>query len=444
MQLPVWTSLDSWIVLSALLVALNCALLGNFLLLRKQSMMGDAISHAVLPGLAAAFLLTGSRGSLVMFVGALVLGVVTAFLVQWITKTGQVEEGASMGVVFTSLFALGLILIRQAASQVDLDPSCVLYGAVELAPFDVVKIGGWSLPNAVLVNGAMLLVNGVFVMVLWKELKLSSFDSALAKSLGMRVGALHYGFMALVAATTVASFQVVGSILVIAMLIVPAATAFLLTRRLWVMVFLSLLVAAGASIGGHWSALVVPELLGYEGDTSTAGMIAVFSGLLFLCAWLFSPQQGVVALGLHRLREWERVAKDDVLAALWRLQEKHHGPVAFSLLKPILSMEPVIHRFAFLLLRIRGRIKLDRGDLGERTVQLIGKGYAEAQKVVRSHRLWEHYLVEEIGVRVDRVHQSAERLEHVTSQEMRAEMARELGNPEKDPHLKTIPGEETV
>ena len=126
--------LDGWIVVAGMLCAMSCALLGNFLVLRRMSMMGDAISHAVLPGLAVAFLITGTRDSLPMFIGAAVVGVLTAVFTQWVNRFGKVEESASMGVVFTALFAIGLILIVRAADSVDLDPGCVLYGTISIAP----------------------------------------------------------------------------------------------------------------------------------------------------------------------------------------------------------------------------------------------------------------------------------------------------------------------
>ena len=141
-----WSFIDSWIVVTGALSAMSCALLGNYLVLRRMSMMGDAISHAVLPGLAIAFLITGSRDSLPMLIGATAIGVLTALLIQGITKLSGLDRGASMGVIFTTLFALGLILIRQAADHVDLDPGCVLYGAIELTPLDVYEIGGMEIP----------------------------------------------------------------------------------------------------------------------------------------------------------------------------------------------------------------------------------------------------------------------------------------------------------
>lgn len=276
-----WYPLDTWIVLIGSLAAVSCSLVGCFLVLRRLSLMGDAISHAVLPGLAAGYLLSGERASPILFLAAVVAGIVTAFLTHGISQLGKVDRGASMGIVFTSLFALGLILIVRAADTVDLDPGCVLYGALELAPLDLVTVAGYPVPRTALTAGGSLLLNLVVIAVLFKEWRLSSFDPELSRSLGYNPNLMHYLLMLLVAVTTVAAFEAVGSILVIAMLIVPAATASLLTNRLG-----SMLVVAGAlavvSAGlGHVAALVVPGLLGFAG-TSTSGMMAVVAGLLFL------------------------------------------------------------------------------------------------------------------------------------------------------------------
>jgi manganese/zinc/iron transport system permease protein len=300
-----WSFIDTWIIVTGILSAMSCALLGNYLVLRRMSMMGDAISHAVLPGLAIAFLITGSRDSLPMLVGAVGVGVLTAVLIQGINKLSGLDQGASMGVIFTSLFALGLILIRQAADHVDLDPGCVLYGAIELTPLDVLftlRAGGTELeiPRAAVVLGAVLTINLAAILALYKELKISSFDPALATAAGINATFMHYLLMALVAVTTVASFEAVGSIIVIAMLIVPAATAYLLTDRLGVMLALSAVAGALSAGLGHLGALTVPVWFGFE-STTTSGMMAAAAGLLFVLAWLFSPRYGLLLKG--RLRQ---------------------------------------------------------------------------------------------------------------------------------------------
>lgn len=309
-----WLPYDTWIVVIGALCAVACALPGNFLVLRRMSMMGDAISHAVLPGLAIGFLLTGSRASLPMFIGAAVVGILTAVFTQWISQFGKVDRGASMGIVFTTLFAIGLLLIVQAADRVDLDPGCVLYGAIELTPLDIwldTSLAGWPLqiPRAAITLSIVLLLNLIVLLSLYKEFKISAFDPATATTVGVSASGMHYLLMAMVAVTTVASFEAVGSIIVIAMLVVPPATAYLLTDRLNIMIALSALIATGAATLGHVGAIVVPGWFGFDG-TSTSGMMAVAVGLLFCGAWLFSPRHGLIR---HWIRaDIEEIAKPSI------------------------------------------------------------------------------------------------------------------------------------
>src|SRR5690606_19274940 len=184
-----WYAYDTWIVVTGALCAVAAALPGVFLVLRRMSMMGDAISHAILPGLAVAFLVTSARTSFIMFAGAAAVGVLTAVFTQWISNWGRVDRGASMGVVFTTLFALGLLLIVRAADHVDLDPDCILYGAIELTPLDTIgfSIGGMLLnvPRAAIVLGVVGLINLLLIVVFYKEYKISAFDPDLATAQGI-------------------------------------------------------------------------------------------------------------------------------------------------------------------------------------------------------------------------------------------------------------------
>ena len=299
-----WLPSDTWIVITGALCAMACALPGCFLVLRKMSMMGDAISHAVLPGLAAAFLITGSRASLTMFIGAAIVGVLTALFTQWISRLGNVDRGAAMGIVFTTLFALGLVLIRQAAHKVDLDPGCVLYGAIELTPEDNLILFGYLVPRAAVVAGSIFLLNLLIIMTLFKEFRLSAFDSGLSDTLGFSSNFLHYLLMVMVAITTVASFEAVGSVIVIAMLIVPAATALLLTHRLGFVLALSCVFGIASAFLGHLGAITVPTWFGFV-DTNTSGMMATMAGIIFLAVWILAPQTGLLAKLLRRNQELE-------------------------------------------------------------------------------------------------------------------------------------------
>ena len=281
-----WTEIDTWTTLTAVVCAAACALPGSFLVLRRMSMMGDAISHAVLPGIALGFLLTGSRTSMAMFVGAAVVGVLTAVFTQWVGRFGRVDRGAAMGVVFTTMFALGLLLLVQGADHVDLDPDCVLYGAIELVPLDTVTVMQWEVPRAFLVLAGVMALNLVVIALFFKEMRISAFDPALADALGFRPEMMHYLLMVMTAVTTVASFEAVGSIMVIAMLIVPAATARLLTNRLSSMLVVAVLLESVAAVLGHLGAMVVPGWFGFE-STNSSGMMAVMTGAIFFVAWLY-------------------------------------------------------------------------------------------------------------------------------------------------------------
>ncbi|MDJ0780467.1 MAG: metal ABC transporter permease [Desulfosarcinaceae bacterium] len=430
-----WTSFDTWIVVTGALSAAACALLGNYLVLRKLSMMGDAISHAVLPGLALAFIITGSRDSLPMLVGATAIGVLTAFLVQALFRLSELEKGATMGVIFTTFFALGLILIRQAADHVDLDPSCVLYGAIELTPLDVYELMGMEIPRAALTNLGMLAVNLLFVGLFYKELKITSFDPALATTLGINATFLHYALMTLVAATTVAAFESVGSILVIAMLIVPAATAHLLTDRLGAMLVISVLIAALSALLGHLGAITVPTWFGFT-DTSTAGMMGVATGLIFLVTFLLAPRYGVVS---RVLRQWQlslKIVADDVLGFLYRyeeLKQPQSPPVQAGDLQKALkaggSLWPALWQ-----LKRRGAIRQTADD-----VLPTETGLAQGARLVRSHRLWESYLCDALQMCPTDVHALAHDLEHFTDASMSEALARQSGDPNIDPHERQIP-----
>ncbi|HBE68838.1 MAG TPA: iron ABC transporter [Planctomycetaceae bacterium] len=453
--------LDGWIVLAAVLCALAASLLGNFLVLRRMSMLGDAISHAVLPGLAVAFFVSESRNSLPMFVGAVIVGTLTAFFTQWIHRVGRVDEGASMGVVFTSLFALGLLLIVQAADNVDLDPGCVLYGSIELTPFHKVGFFGWEVPAAVRTLGVVTCINLLFVGVFYKELKIASFDPALATSLGFNSAFIHYLLMVLVAVTAVASFESVGNVLVVAMFVVPPATAALLTRRLSIMILLSGVVAVCSACLGHVAAILVPAQFGFE-STTTAGMMAVMTGIFLSIAALFSPSHGILVRFVRRKFLSLRILGDDIVALLYRFEEPdrrdaatlgHAANVArrsptnagtdagvqelpMHELRRLLLCGQTSLMIAAQRLRARGELRITNSQFA-----LTDAGRARAQNLVRSHRLWEQYLREHAGVPASRVHGVAEQIEHFTDQELRERLDAETNEPAVDPHGRPIPSE---
>jgi len=428
--------LDGWIVVTGILCAVAATLLGNFLVLRRMSMLGDAISHAVLPGIAVAFFISQSRSSLPMFLGAIAVGIVTAMFTEWIRGVGKVDEGAAMGVVFTSLFALGLVMVVQAADHVDLDPGCVLYGAIEFTPLDTIPLGGMEIPRSVVTLSLVTLVNLAFVLLFFKELKLCSFDPALATTTGFHAAAIHYALMTLVAITAVASFESVGNILVVAMFIVPPCAAYLLTDRITHMIAISVVIAILSAVLGHVSAITVPAWFGFR-STSTAGMMAVAAGLAFFLAALFGPRHGILVKFVRRKSLTWTILSEDILSLLYRLEERNQGNLARgSYLQTILLSGRAATRAALRWLTLRGDVRRVQG-----VYQLTTAGTTRAQGLVRSHRLWEQYLVSHVGVTVDRIHDKAERLEHFTDRTLRDRLHEETSTPDVDPHGSEIPPE---
>ncbi|MEY2724334.1 MAG: Manganese transport system rane protein MntB [Planctomycetota bacterium] len=431
-----WTwEYDGWLVLAAVLCAVAATIPGNFLVLRRMSLLGDAISHAVLPGLAAAFWFTQTRDSLPVFLGAVITGLLTAILTQWIQNLGKVDEGASIGVVFTTLFAVGLVMMSYAAPRVDLDPNCVLYGQLEASPLESLTIGSFTLPRIVLTLGIVMFVNIAVVAFFFKELLISSFDPGLATTEGCNAQLMHHLLMVIVAVTAVASFEAAGNILFVAMLIVPPATALLLTQRLGSMIIVSACLAAVAAVSGHVAATTIPRWFGFR-STSTAGMITVCSGLLFLITAAFSPSNGFIAIWLRRQRLALRILSEDVLALLYRLEERGSDRAeSLAYMSKTLLSSTAQTWLALQRQRIRGWISTERPGF-----RLTAAGRQAAAAIVRSHRLWESYLVQE-GIDAGVIHRQAEKLEHFTGRSLRDRLQVEGAASDRDPHGSVIPEE---
>ncbi|MCX2741474.1 metal ABC transporter permease [Pontibacter anaerobius] len=277
-----------WIILTGSLVATCCSLLGCYLILRRMAMVGDAISHAVLPGIVIAFLFTGSRESVPMLIGAGLLGVFTTFLIEFFHRYARVQADASIGVTFTWLFAIGIILISVFAGQVDLDQDCVLYGEIAYVPLDLwITEGGLSLgPRTLWTIGIVTVLIILFIVLGYKELFLTTFDPAYAAAIGISTSVWYYSLMTAVSLTTVASFESVGAILVVALLVAPPATAYLLTDNFKKMLLLSVMAGILASAAGYYLAVWI--------DGSIAGAIATVTGIEFMLAFLFSPSRGIL------------------------------------------------------------------------------------------------------------------------------------------------------
>jgi len=331
-----WTenlSTTFWIVLMGFLITAACGLIGNYLILRRMALVGDAISHSVLPGMAIAFLLADSLSTLPMFLGALGAGIVTTVLIELIHKKTRVKQDSAIGITFSTLFAIGVIIISVGLSDsVHLDTDCVLYGEIAFVPLDLVqtKLGSDALSVVEKIPGLnsemfldgdlltiappsvirMAVVAGItllLVVLFYKELLVTSFDSGLSSSLGINSTVVHYALMGMLSVIIVSAFEAVGAILVIAMLILPGATASLLAHRLPLMFGITVVHALLSAVGGIHLATWL--------DCSPAGAMVVAGSAVFALAWVFSPSEGLLRRWLGREldeldeEELERLAK---------------------------------------------------------------------------------------------------------------------------------------
>ena len=287
-------------ILIGMFAAIACALPGNFLILRRQALIGDAISHVVLPGIVVAFLVTGAVTTWPMMIGAAGAAVVAVVLIEAIKRLGRIEPGAAMGVTFTSLFAFGVLLLEQSdTSSVHLDVEHALYGNLESLIW--LSAEGWGslldpvalaeLPPELGRMGVVALLMVLLTLVFWRPLKLATFDEGFANTLGIPTVALGIGLVIAAAVAAVAAFDAVGSIIVIAMFICPPAAARLMTNRLEIQMLWSVAFAVLSALLGYVLAGYGPLWLGGENAVSAAGMIATVAGILLGLACLFAPHR---------------------------------------------------------------------------------------------------------------------------------------------------------
>ncbi len=463
-----WNVIDTWIVIIAGLAAMACALPGVFLVLRRQSMMGDALSHTSLLGIVLSLLFVNScyrwgwisleamqaLEPLAIVIGAIIVGVLTSWAAEWIRGYGRVESSAALGVVFTSLFALSLLLIRLKAGDAHIDEKCVLYGVVETSVMQTffgkgllgLSNSGSGIPVAAIANLSVLMLNIVLLLLFYKELKISSFDPDLATSLGINASLMNNLLMAVTAISLVTAFKSVGSILVIAMLVVPAATASLMSNRLHWVVLWSLVIAWLTALLGHSFALTLPPLIfsymknSSEFNASTAGMMAVTAGLLFTTAMLFAPRYGLLSRVIERFRLTLKIVGEDLIGLLYRIDEqsKQYQPAEVpALVSRMTGVSSFMTTLATIRLRVLGLI-----SSGAEGYMLTVSGKQTAQEIVRSHRLWESYMAEHFELSESHLHETASAVEHYLTPEIRKELSETLPQTSTDPHGRIIPPEE--
>lgn len=304
----------------AAVVAIACAIPGVFLVLRKMALISDAISHAILPGIVIGFFITQDLNSPLLILLAAITGVITVIMVESIQKTGLVKEDTAIGLVFPVLFSIGVILIAKNANDVHLDVDAVLLGELAFAPFDRLMVAGadWG-PKSLWVMGTILLITITLQVLFFKELKVSTFDAGLSSAIGFSPVIMHYGLMSVSSITVVGAFDAVGAILVVALMIAPAATAYLLTENLKKMIWLSILFGVISAISGYWMANIL--------DASISGSIATTLGIIFLIVYLLAPKKGLISVLYRQKQQKIEVSLITFLLHLNRHEEKRERHV---------------------------------------------------------------------------------------------------------------------
>ena len=287
------SSVPLMIMATGALVGSAASLLGTFLVLRASSMVSDAISHSIILGIVLVWLMTGQQGGPLQIIGAALTGVLTVFLTELLVSTRRIRSDAAIGLVFPVLFSIGVLLINLYARDVHIDQHTVLLGEIGFVWLDTVEINAHQVPVALLTMAVMTLINVTFVLLFYKELKLATFDAALAKALGFAPTLLTYALYMLTSATAVASFDAVGVILFIAFVIVPPSAAHLLTDRLGLMLVYGVVISIVSSLAGY--------ALSMAWNVSIGGMMALMTGLCLILSFLFGPRYGLIAQELRRM-----------------------------------------------------------------------------------------------------------------------------------------------
>lgn len=394
------------------MVGVMCGVLGCFIVLRNMAMIGDALSHAILPGVVLAFILIG-QSTLGFFGGAVAAGLLSAIGITWIQRNVKTKNDAAIGIVFTAMFSLGVIGISYISRQpgVHLDLKDFLFG-------NVLGVANDDLYLTAVITVYVLLSVAVF----YRYLFITTFQPVIAQTMGISVRAIHYFLMLLLSFAVVASLQTVGVILVVAMLITPASTALLLSDRLQKVLVLAAFFGLLSAVTGLVASIVL--------ETTPGPAMAVAATVFYLLAAFFSPKKGLVFSFFQTRKLQRRIRMEDTLKQAFRLQQEDQ-----------LSFENLLHNLGFgagSLQRQLQRLRLN-GLVDRDRLVLTEKGREEARRLVRAHRLWETYLATEVGLTTEQIHDDAEKYEHLLTDEILDEVDKALGYPTTDPHGSPIP-----
>jgi len=400
-------------LIASITIGISCGLIGTYIMLRRMSLIGDALAHAVLPGVVISFMIAG-KGELSLFIGAVIAGIVTSLLIGFVNRNSKIKEDTSIGIIFTGAFALGVLLVSQL-KQVHIDLSSYLFG-------DVLGVSTGDIILSMIIMFVIL----ICIILFYKQLLLTSFDPTMAMTIGISVTVVHYLLMSLLSMSIVAGLQSVGVVLLVAMLITPPATAYLLTTSLKKILVLSSILGVAASIIGLY--------MSYHFNFSSGASIVLVAVVFFMLAFVFSPKEGLLTKFLRRRDASKAVIMEDIIKLAFRFQtvqaknelvEKISVELGYRASK----VESLISRLV-----TNGLISSANGRF-----ELTEAGKLEALRLIRIHRLWETYITKEKVTDLEHIHPEAEKIEHLLPEELVDELDKELGFPEKDPHGSDIP-----
>lgn len=414
-----------YVLIGSILLGISCGLLGSFIVVRKMALFGDALSHAVLPGVALGFLWNMSKDPIAIFVGATLAGLLGGAVVTLIVQTTKLKEDTALGIVLASFFAVGVCLLTRIQKMSTGNKS----GLDEFLFGQAAAIGRDDVLLMAVVTGLALLLITIF----YKELLVTSFDHAFARASGFPVAVIHYALMLLLAFSVVIALKAVGVVLVSAMLITPAAAAYLLTDRMHRMILIAALFGVFAGAAGAFFSFLGSHL-------PTGPLMVLGATFVFVLAFLFGPRHGVLARWWRQYSRAAKVKRENTLKAVYHVLESREFDGEKVSLRELAERRAETIDEARAQCRTLARHRLAALHDDEESVLLSVEGWQRACEIVRNHRLWELYLTQEAQIAADHVHEDAELIEHVLGEETVRAIEKTLDYAREDPHGRPIPG----
>ena len=411
----------TWVVLGITLLGIGSAYVGTFSFLDKKALLGDAISHAVLPGICLGFILAGEKNPVYIVTGAFLSGALATFLSSWLKKNTKLSEDTIIATILSVFFGIGIVMLTALQKS----------GNPEIAGLNSFIFGnaiGISETDLMIYGGLSLTIIAVLTLLL-KEFRLMVFDPNYGKAIGFPMEAIRFLFNVLMILAVVIGIQAIGVVLMAALLITPGAAARFWTDRLNPLLILAACFSIVSGILGTYISFVLPQM-------PTGPWVVVFLSLIALLSFMFSPKSGIVFRYFSRKSYLRKTHRDHLMKALYKAKEEN---------KNGLTIDEIYELYPYQKAQIDQSIKdlLQEGFIAKNQslVNLTSQGISDAMRIVRLHRLWELYLNEYMNIAPDHVHESAEQMEHLLTPELEAMLEKRLNFPTLDPHQETIPRE---